>query len=127
MGGEPGTVWKPAPRACTQPPSPPDKSGTWVDCPLALSNPASDRTMLPMVQSFTKLDRDIFTPCFVSFLNDIRSVAPNPCLRRSVPAGRPSRPTFRPDSFFELYQATMCSVLKTWALQPLAAKPKFLD
>src|SRR5438874_11675530 len=59
MGAEPGTVWKPAPRACTQPPSPPDKSSTYAGCPLALTSPASDRTMLPMIQSFDKPDRDI--------------------------------------------------------------------
>src|SRR6516225_5270494 len=61
-GGKPGTGWKPVPRGCTQPPSPPDKSGRCAGCPRALSTQASDRTMLPMIQSFAQPDRDIVAP-----------------------------------------------------------------
>src|SRR6202140_4597064 len=60
--GEPGTGWKPVPRGWTQPPSPPDKSGGCADSPRALSTQASDRTILPMIQSFGKPDRDIVAP-----------------------------------------------------------------
>src|SRR6516162_983765 len=57
--GEPGTGWKPVPRGWTQPPSPPDKSGGGADWPRAFSAQAGERTMLPMIQSFDKTDRDI--------------------------------------------------------------------
>src|SRR5262249_46249353 len=60
--GEPGTGWKPGPRGWTQPPSPPDKSGVGAPCPPAFSIQASDRTMLPMIQSVDTPDRDIVAP-----------------------------------------------------------------
>src|SRR5215472_7010194 len=87
--GEPGTGWKPVPRGWTQPPSPPDKSGGCAGCPLALSTQASDRTMLPTIQSFDQPDRDIVAPLEVGMAVSRLRLAQRYPKRRDQPMPEP--------------------------------------